>query len=147
MQDYEEIFIEFLAKRGLRLTLPRKQILDAVFSLHSHFDAEQLFDALRIKGDEVSLATIYRTLPLLLESGLIQHSMRQESRDMYEHIFGHPRHLHWICRKCGSVNETSLNAILPILEQAAKEQHFELEDYSLNLMGLCWRCINENENQ
>ncbi|HAN41553.1 MAG TPA: transcriptional repressor [Candidatus Cloacimonetes bacterium] len=147
MQEHEKIFSRFLAKKGLRLTLPRKQILDAVFSLHSHFDAEQLYDVLRIRNAEVSLATIYRTLPLLLESGLIQHSMRQESRDMYEHIFGHPRHLHWICRQCGAVSETSLDAIMPYLEQAAREQHFELEDYSLNLMGLCWRCKNENGSQ
>lgn len=147
MQDYEEIFSEFLAARGLRYTLPRKQILDAVFSLHSHFDAEQLYDLMRIKQVDVSLATIYRTLPLLMEAGLIQHSLRQESRDIFEHIFGHPRHLHWICRKCGSINETSLAAVLPLLESAAREQHFVLEDYSLNLMGLCWRCNNENENQ
>ena len=49
--------------------------------------------------------------------------------------------------QCGAVSETSLDDIMPYLEQAAREQHFELEDYSLNLMGLCWRCKNENGSQ
>lgn len=148
MQDHEKLFTQYLATRGLRLTKPRRQILDTVFGMHEHFSAEQLYDKLRIHSSDVSRATIYRTLPLMMEAGLIQHSLRFAARDVYEHIFGHPKHLHWICRECGSVTETSLDAILPHIQNAAQEQHFKLEDYNLNLRGLCWKCRQpENESQ
>ena len=148
MQDHEKLFSQYLATRGLRLTQPRRLILNAVFALHEHFNAEQLYDRMRILSSDVSRATIYRTLPLMMEAGLIQHSLRFAARDVYEHILGHPKHLHWICRKCGNVTETSLSAILPKLEEAAKEQHFMLEDYNLNLRGLCWKCRqSETESQ
>lgn len=148
MKDYEHRFTEFLISRGLRYTETRRLILNTVFSLHEHFDAEQLYDRMRIMNADVSLATIYRTLPLLLESGLIQHSLRLDARDKFEHIFGHPQHLHWICRKCGAVVETSLEQILPHIRKVASDQHFLLEDYQLNLKGLCWKCQNnENETQ
>ncbi|NLK50417.1 MAG: transcriptional repressor [Candidatus Cloacimonetes bacterium] len=148
MKEYERLFTEYLEAKGQRLTQPRRLILEAVFSLHDHFDVEQLYDRLRIHNEEVSRATIYRTLPLLVESGLIQHSLRQADRDFYEHILGHPQHLHWICRKCGTVVETSLEMVLPHINKVASQQRFQIEDYQLNLRGLCWKCAdNENENQ
>lgn len=148
MKDYERLFTEFLSERGLRLTEPRRLILDTVFAMHEHFDAEQLYDRMRNMSADVSLATIYRTLPLLMECGLIQHSLRIADRDKFEHILGHPQHLHWVCRKCGAVLETSLQPLLPLISKVAEDQGFLLEDYQLNLTGLCWKCQNnENENQ
>ncbi|MDZ4121778.1 MAG: transcriptional repressor, partial [Candidatus Cloacimonadaceae bacterium] len=113
MQDHELIFSEFLSRKGLKLTATRKLILEIVFALHEHFDAEGLYDRIRLISKDVSRATVYRTLPLLLESGLIQHSMRSQARDMFEHIFGHPRHIHWVCSACGAVQETDLEQVLP----------------------------------
>lgn len=110
MEDFQALFSDFLARRGMKFTEPRRQILEAVFALHEHFNAEQLYDKVRKLSAEVSLATVYRTLPLLVEAGLIQLSLRFSSRDVYEHIFGHPRHVHWVCSNCGSVQETELDS-------------------------------------
>lgn len=146
MNEQVAVFQEFLARKGLKLTTPRREILDAVFSLHEHFDAEQLHAALRGGKRPISLATIYRTLPLLSEAGLIQLSLRSSSRDVYEHIWGHPRHVHWICSGCGQVQETPLDGLCAALNREARSLKFRLDEVNIQVKGLCWKCL-ENENQ
>ncbi|MDD4667480.1 MAG: Fur family transcriptional regulator [Candidatus Cloacimonetes bacterium] len=146
MPDHNTRFKDFLELRGLKLTRSRKLILDAAFELHEHFDAEKLHSSL--KGLNVSLATVYRTLPLLLDAGLIQLAMRSEGRDRFEHILGHPRHVHWICENCKQVFETNLDELVPRIEVAAKAQKFEINHINISISGLCWKCrINANESQ
>ncbi len=142
MQEHENIFEAFLAEKGLKFTLPRKLILDTVFGLHEHFDAEQLYDLIHRVSKEVSRATVYRTLPLLVEAGLIQRSVRSESRDTFEHIWGHPRHAHWVCKVCGSVHETDMQDAVRILQAKARAQNFSLTEINLTLTGICWKCQN-----
>lgn len=148
MHDYKLIFNEFLASKELKLTEPRRLILDAVFEVHEHFDAEQLYARIKTISNEVSLATVYRTIPLLIEAGLIQNSGRSSSRETYEHILGHPLHLHWICDKCNTVFETDIADILPRIEELASNLKFCLRETRINLHGTCWKCKStENENQ
>lgn len=146
MDDQVAVFEQFLLRKGLKLTTPRREILDAVFSLHEHFDAEQLHASLKDLKRRISLATIYRTLPLLAEAGLIQHSLRSSSRDVFEHIYGHPRHIHWICSRCGWVQETPLDRLNKSLQQEASNLKFRLDEVNIQVRGLCWKC-RENENQ
>lgn len=146
MQEYESRFKTFLKEKGLKLTQSRYSVLEAAFRLHEHFDAETLYS--HIKQSNVSLATVYRTLPLLLEAGLIQQAVRSEGRDRFEHILGHPRHVHWICEKCKSVVETDLATLLPALQREAGDIKFDIDSITLNVSGLCWKCRNyENESQ
>jgi len=146
MPDYQVKFQSFLQDRGLKLTRSRKLILDAAFALHEHFDAETLHD--RIKDLNVSLATVYRTLPLMVDAGLIQLAIRSNGRDRFEHIWGHPRHVHWICENCKAVYETDLDLLTPQLELAAKAQKFKINKISISISGLCWKCRNNaNESQ
>ena len=67
-----ERFLGFLAQRKLRLTAPRRAIIEAVFSTESHFTAEELLTWAHRRDKRVSRATVYRTLPLLTESGLVR---------------------------------------------------------------------------
>ncbi len=146
MVDYETQFRAFLEKRGLKLTRSRSVILAAAFELHEHFDAEQLHD--EIRGANVALATVYRTLPLLMEAGLIQLAVRSEGRDRFEHILGHPKHVHWLCDQCKAVTETDLASIAPLLDSEALAQKFKINQITININGLCWKCrSNENESQ
>ena len=138
MQDYELQFKRFLLKRGLKLTRSRSLILDASFALHEHFDAEKLHSLL--KGMNVSLATVYRTLPLLLEAGLIQLAVRSEGRDRYEHILGHPKHVHWLCDNCKTVTETDMTSLLPAIKKEAEGLNFATEQITINISGTCWKC-------
>lgn len=146
MQEHEVIFEAFLERKGLKLTQPRKLILNTIFDLHEHFDIEQLYDIIHKISSEVSRATVYRIIPLLMEAGLIQKSIRSEARDKYEHIFGHPRHAHWICKSCGSLIETDMQDVLKLVQSKAKTQNFSIDVINLEVKGLCWKCQN-NENE
>ncbi|MGC9361562.1 MAG: Fur family transcriptional regulator [Candidatus Syntrophosphaera sp.] len=140
MEKHERLFQDYLVKRDLKLTTPRRQILEAVFALHEHFDAEQLYEYLKNKTGKASLATIYRTLPLLVDAGLIQLSLHHSSRDVFEHIYGHPRHVHWICSRCGAVQETSLAELSPALKRAAAKLGFSTQEISVQVKGVCSQC-------
>ncbi len=147
MRNQASIFEAFLDGRGLKFTRARQLILETVFSLHEHFDAEQLYDIIHKVSRDVSRATVYRTLPLLVEAGLIQKSVRSEARDTFEHIYGHPRHAHWVCKVCGAVGETEIQDVLKLLQAKARAQNFALEEVSLAVSGVCWKCRNANESQ
>ncbi|HOG31615.1 MAG TPA: Fur family transcriptional regulator [Candidatus Cloacimonadota bacterium] len=148
MEDYTKLFDTYLNSRKMKLTASRRLILEAVFSLHEHFDAEQLHQVLRSASQDISLATVYRTLPLLLQAGLIQPSPRPGTRGMYEHIWGHPRHAHWVCVRCGAVQETPLDSVDPILAREARNLKFETQETSVEVKGLCWKCQNSaNDSQ
>jgi len=148
MTEQESIFQKHLADHGLKLTRTRKLILDMVFELHEHFDAETLYDSIRKVSKDISQATVYRTLPLLLEAGLIQQSLRSAARDQFEHVLGHPRHLHWICKRCGALTETDSKDISPVLTRLAKGLKFQVDDIKIVIEGLCWKCqVTENGSQ
>lgn len=72
VSDVREEFIDFLASKGLRLTNQRLAIFDAIHDNTEHFTAEDLLARSRRVDDSVSRATVYRALPILIESGLIR---------------------------------------------------------------------------
>ncbi len=148
MHEHELKFRAYLEKKGLKYTSPRRHILDAVFALHEHFNAEELYYRIKNVSQGISLASVYRTLPLLVDAGLVQHAVRSAGRERYEHIYGHPKHIHWLCRICGSVIETDLQPITPVISQLARRMQFLDEEIELSIKGLCWKCQqSENENQ
>lgn len=101
----EKRFRTFLKSRGLRITPQRQSVLREIYSTHSHFDVDELYQRLRNKKNLVSRSTIYRALPLLVKNGLIKEAFRSQDRIRYEHIFGHEHHDHLLCIKCGKVIE------------------------------------------
>jgi Fur family ferric uptake transcriptional regulator len=144
MQEHENQFRDFLKQKGLKLTKSRNLVLEAAFKLHEHFDAETLYS--HIRAANVSLATVYRTLPLLVEAGLIQLAVRSEGRDRFEHILGHPKHVHWICERCKQVAETDLSSLQEALDAEAKSIKFQIGQITINITGLCRNCsIDEYE--
>ncbi|HOV16069.1 MAG TPA: transcriptional repressor [Candidatus Cloacimonadota bacterium] len=143
MQQPEIIFSAFLTHKGLKFTPARQLILQTVFKLHEHFDREQLYEQIHKVNRDVSRATVYRTIPLLVEAGLVQKSMRSETRDEFEHIYGHPKHAHLICRNCGAIAETGLQQLEKQILNIAKVQNFQLETIKLEITGLCWKCQSD----
>jgi len=140
MQEHEKIFSEFLKTKELKLTSPRRIILDTIFTYHRHFNVDALYEVIRKDHKNVSRATIYRTMPLLVESGLIKQSLRCQSKDHYEHIHGHDDHLHFLCIKCGNIIEVGSSEIEKALNKLAKQAEFEINDYNLGAKGICKNC-------
>ena len=137
------VFEKYLVSKGLKLTKPRKIILDTVFATHEHFNVDGLYDQIRKKHKDVSRATIYRTIPLFIESGLIKQSLRCLAKDHYEHIYGHGRHLHLICEKCGKIIEVESKEAESILNKLAKKHNFNIKEFNIGAKGLCKKCRNK----
>src|SRR5205809_6892996 len=85
----ESKFREFLEIRGEKLTEPRRILIRHIFDSHKHFDADELVADLHASGRRVSRATVYRTLRLLVEAGLLR-ELRLTNRSAYEHDYGYP---------------------------------------------------------
>ncbi len=96
----------FLRLRGLRRTVQRDAIIEAAFGTREHFTAEDLLDLARKRERSVSRATVYRTLPLLVESGLLRELDLGRDQQYYDPNFiQHPNHNHLICLDCDRIVE------------------------------------------
>jgi Fur family ferric uptake transcriptional regulator len=136
----KEIFREFLSGKGLKLTKERQRILDEVSSYRGHFDPEELLLSMKNKSIKVSKASVYRTLPLLVESGLIEQVEKNDKHAHYEHTFGHGHHDHLICMKCGAVIEVFSPKLEDIQSELCRESGFEGITHTLEIKGYCHSC-------
>lgn len=146
MENQNDLFRQYLAQRGLRLTAERQAVLDEVFATHDHFEAEELLLRLKKGRHRVSRATIYRTLELLVDAGLVRKvgtlnlTPQGGAGSYYEHIWGHQHHDHLVCTACGRVIEFSNEALEGLQEQICQTYDFKPHSHSLKIVGLCREC-------
>ncbi|MEM2126322.1 MAG: transcriptional repressor [Candidatus Methanosuratincola sp.] len=95
----------YISQKGLRRTGERYEILRAIYTELTHFDAEGLHRHLISKGHRISRATIYNTLELLTECGLVKRYNFGEGRMLYERSLGRRQHDHILCLDCGHIQE------------------------------------------
>jgi Fur family ferric uptake transcriptional regulator len=135
-------FREFLQTKGMRLTPERETVVTAVYATHEHFDADLWVAKLerRKNGTRASRSTVYRTLSLLEQSGLIRKVARANDREVYEHDYGYPQHDHLICKKCGEMIEFPNKVITEVLENIALDVGFRMSGHRLEVEGVCAAC-------
>jgi Fur family ferric uptake transcriptional regulator len=96
----------FIERKGLRRTGQRDKIVQAAFSRDEHFTAEELFDRVRRAHSDISRATVYRTLSLLVEADLLREIDLGDDQTTYDPNFlDKPSHNHLVCIDCGKVVE------------------------------------------
>lgn len=139
----KEAFREFLRKKGLRVTKEREAILEEVVSRKGHFDMEELHLALMKNTPRVSRASIYRTLPLLLESGILEEVERTDKHAHYEHTSGLPHHDHMLCVSCGRVIEFYSESLERLQERLCRERGFQGASHTLEIKGYCKKCAGK----
>jgi len=133
-------FREFLLTKRMRLTPEREAIVTAVYATHEHFDADVWVEKLERRKGGASRSTVYRTLGLLEEAGLIRKVARTNDREVYEHDYGYPHHDHLICKKCGEMIEFPNEVIAEVLERIAAEHGFRMSGHRLEVEGICATC-------
>jgi Fur family ferric uptake transcriptional regulator len=145
-QSAEVKFREFLEIRGEKLTAPRRVLVHHICSSHKHFDADELVAELHVTQSNVSRSTVYRTLRLLVESGLLR-EFRLANRSVYEHDFGYPSHDHLHCTQCDAIVEFRNDQIRQIREQTAQEHGFRAEAHRFVVEGICQECQRKSSRQ
>lgn len=102
---HEKIYA-FIEKRGLRKTVQREAIIQAAFSTTEHYTADELIAMAKSIEPSVSRATVYRTLPLLVESGFLKEiDLGKEHKTYDPNFVNRPNHNHLICVDCQKVVE------------------------------------------
>jgi Fur family ferric uptake transcriptional regulator len=140
MQPEERIFRNFLTSRDLKFTPERYIILKEVFQRHDHFEAEDLLSSIKKKGGRASRATIYRTLELLVQCGLLEMVDLGGNSHHYEHVLGHQHHDHLVCEKCGRIIEFTHRRLEKLKEKVCHEMDFDGRFHTLKIFGICGRC-------
>ena len=135
-------FREFLRTKGQRLTPEREAVVRAVYAAHEHFDADYWVSTLALQPGkkQASRSTVYRTLELMSEAGLIRPVARVNDRTVYEHDYGYPQHDHLICKKCQKLIEFPNEEIAAVVSRVAAEHGFRMTGHRLEVEGLCAEC-------
>lgn len=134
----KEKFLHFLEGKHLRVTKQRMAIIDTVFSTQEHFTAEQLLTWSRSRDRTVSRATVYRTLPLLTESGLVREMDFGKDHKFYDPNYAdHPHHNHIICQDCDKIVEFESEKIERLEDEITHKLGFSIEAHRLQITGSC----------
>ena len=142
-QSVEEawpLFVDFLKKKDARVTQARKIVLTQVFSRHDHFCADDLAAELSSGMNHVSRGTVYRTLSLMEEAGLVRVIRDTDVHAHYEHTFNHPHHEHMICDKCRQFIEFSDDKIMELITRSCKKLNFKERNHRIVVFGTCTDC-------
>ncbi|MEW6263165.1 MAG: transcriptional repressor [Thermodesulfobacteriota bacterium] len=139
MEQEIKVFQDLIRRRGMRHTREREAIVREALSSNGHFDVDELFIRLK-KKKGVSKASIYRTIPLLKEAGLITEVYLENGHMHYEPVFGRDHHCHLRCLNCKTVIEFSDKRLGEIEAEVAERYGFFSEGHKLEIVGLCPRC-------
>jgi Fur family ferric uptake transcriptional regulator len=134
------IFRKYLERRGLKLTAERQAVFDELFARHEHFEADELLVRLRARHQKISRATIYRTLELLVDSGIVGRVRIGESGYRYERLRAGEHHDHLICIECGRVIEFMEPRIESLQDEVCARYGFLALSHSHQMRGICRQC-------
>ncbi len=134
-------FEEYLQSRGMRMTKPRRCVLEHVFARHEHFDADTLIDQLPSHGQKgyVGRATVYRTLKGFVDAGLLR-EFQLDGRAVYEHDYGYPQHDHLYCQECQELIEFQSEELIELREAVARQTNFRVTGHRFIITGVCEKC-------
>ena len=140
MKNPQEVFAEFLVKERLKVTSQRNTILDVFLESKEHYSPEELYLKVKEKDPSVGQATVYRTLKLLIDSGIADVVDFADGVSRYELGYGKEHHDHLICEKCNKNIEILDAAIESAQEKVAKAHNFQLTRHKMYLYGICSDC-------
>ncbi|MFI5246568.1 MAG: Fur family transcriptional regulator, partial [Gemmatimonadales bacterium] len=130
----------WMSERQLPLTPQRLAVAELLLNAHRHLSAEELIAALAKRGIKVGTATVYRTIDVLLESGLIEELDRGEGFRRFEARRALPHHEQLLCTRCGRVEEFRDAALERVTHRVADAHGFERERHRLVIYGTCGDC-------
>lgn len=135
-----DAFRTFLRDHNLPATAQRLAIADVVLSTDRHLSAEDVALELKTRGANAGTATVYRTLEVLVRSGLVVERDFGEGFKRYEASRGVPHHEHLLCTVCGRVTEFRDERLERMTTLLAEAHDFSRQRHRLVIYGLCGDC-------
>ena len=147
-QRAQKLFIQYLRENNLKVTQERLALLEEIFATAEHLDADDLLARMKAKKRKVSRATVYRTLDLLVQCGLVRKSRLGHEHYFYEKVQPGKRHDHMVCTHCSEILEFWDPTLDERQRQICQEMGFRPSFYSIQIQGLCAECQKlEQESQ
>src|SRR5262245_23650536 len=137
-------FQKLLSERKLKKTSQRALIWAVLLETKGHPSVEEIRDSLIAKGHRIGLATIYRTIKILLASGFVRQS-KLHGTTRYEPVINQPNHLHFICNDCGKTIEFPSRKIENLIQRVTADYGFEERYSRYAIMGLCKTCVRKEQ--
>ncbi len=136
-RDKEKAFQEFIQAKGLKTTRQRNTIVSVFFGLRGHISVEELLREVKKVNPRIGYATVYRTLHLLVESGLVEERRFGDGLARYEGRSEVEHHDHMICLQCGQIFEFYNPHLEAMQEKLAHDHKFKIYRHRLELYGSC----------
>ena len=127
-----------LRASGYRVTPQRQLVLEALARLE-HATPEAIYAEVRQTARGVNVSTVYRTLELLEQIGLVKHSHIHHGAPTY-HLAEHAQHVHLVCRRCEQVTEVDQATVRSLVAALEEDQGFLTDVAHLTVFGLCAAC-------
>ncbi|MEA1996001.1 MAG: Fur family transcriptional regulator [Gemmatimonadota bacterium] len=140
MEDLYDKFIKYLRENGYLVTRQRRRIAEIIFTTSGHLSVEDIQELLRKKNTSASIASIYRTLDVMIKSSLIVQHRFGKRYKRFEAVRRDTHHDHMVCVRCGRVFEFKNDTIESLQEEVAKENDFVITSHKLDIYGHCTKC-------
>jgi Fur family ferric uptake transcriptional regulator len=128
-----------LRERGLRLTAQRQLVLEAVYDL-GHATPDQVHGMVSETAAGVNISTVYRTLELLEEVGLVTHTHLSLGAPTY-HAASEQQHVHLVCRGCGRIEEVEPAVMDDVAQRLRRDVGFQVDVGHVSFFGRCRKCV------
>jgi len=139
MLDEFDIFKDFLKQHQLRWTPQRKSILKVFLQQKGHVPIDDLHKKIQAQDPTIGIATLYRTMKLLMDAGLAEmHTFNEKTT--YEHLYQIRHHDHLICKVCGKTVEFEHPLIEKYQVEVCERHNFTLKSHRMELFGICYEC-------
>ena len=139
MLDEFDIFKDFLKQKELRWTPQRKSILKVFLELEGHVPIDDLHKKIHSEDQTIGIATVYRTMKLLMDAGLAEmHTFNEKTT--YERLYQVRHHDHLICKACSKTVEFEHPLIEKYQEEVCERHGFTLKSHRMELFGICNEC-------
>lgn len=132
---------EKLRRKNYKLTIPRLSIIRYLAREKGHPDIKEIFKGIRAEKRGIGMATVYRTVDLLLELSIIKAITLKGHYLRYELNWPDDHHHHLVCKRCGQVTEFGNCNFQSICREIEMVTRFKIEEHALEAYGLCPQCL------
>ena len=132
-----------LRERGLRWTPQRRLLIDVMAETDGHITAAELVERCRAADPETTPSTVYRSLDVLEELGLIRHCHGVAGREEF-HVLPQTEHGHLFCEACGQAWDIESEEAAALTRALRRERGFQVDLSHLSVVGRCAECATEN---